>query len=76
MEETFSHILEQGITQPGMCFRKVILTVESGMEQRRQILEAKAILEAIAEVLAECEQGFSAWGEAYCHCPSIYNELL
>lgn len=40
------------------------------------MLEAKAILEAIGEVLAEHEQVFSAWGEAYCHCPSIYNELL
>lgn len=40
-------------------------------------IEARAILEAIAEVLAEHEQVISAWDKkVHCHCPSVYNELL
>lgn len=36
------------------------------------MLEAKACLEAIAEVLAEREQVIPGWGEkGYCHRPSI-----
>lgn len=40
-------------------------------------IEARAILEAIAEVLAEHEQAISACDKkVHCHCPCFYNELL
>lgn len=40
-------------------------------------IEARAILEAIAEVLPEHEQVISSWDKkAPCHYPYIYNELL
>lgn len=55
VKETFNHIFEQGNDMTMDVFRKAVPTVGRWVEQRKQMLDAKANMKAGAGVLAGCE---------------------